>query len=202
MGTAVEDYGRRRYEDARKALRPLLESVPDAASVQEIAGLVAYHLGRWKDAVEYLSRYEASSADLSHRAVLMDAERALRHHRRVDELFEELRQETPPADLLAEARIVMAGSLADRNEVQAAIVTLTKGGAARAVRNPASRHLRQWYALADLYERGGDLVRARELYARILSFEPDAYDAAERLAELGGGPRPRKPRQRQRSTKA
>ena len=201
MELAVEAYGRRRYEEARKALRPLLESVPDAGSVQEITGLVAYHLGRWKDTVTYLTRYEASSSDLSHRAVLMDAERALRHHRRVEELFEDLRSETPPADLLTEARIVWAGTLADRGEVNEAITVLNKGGASRALRNPSARHLRQWYTLAALYERGGDLPKARELYARILGFDAEAYDVAERLKELGGASRKSKPKPRQRSTK-
>jgi hypothetical protein len=39
--------------------------------------------------------------------------------------------------------------------------------------------------LGDLYERAGDLPRARDLFARVASFDDDPLDAAERLAALG-----------------
>jgi Tetratricopeptide repeat len=39
--------------------------------------------------------------------------------------------------------------------------------------------------MADVLDRAGDVTGARELFARIVLTEPDAYDAAERLAELG-----------------
>jgi len=43
----------------------------------------------------------------------------------------------------------------------------------------------QWYALADLYERAGDLPRARELFARVASFSPvQLFDTEERLTAL------------------
>ncbi|MGH8987732.1 MAG: tetratricopeptide repeat protein, partial [Acidimicrobiales bacterium] len=69
-------------------------------------------------------------------------------------------------------------------------------GAARALRNPSDRHLRQWYALADLYERAGDLPRARELFQRVARADAGAYDVAERLDALGprGGRRRAGPR--------
>ena len=46
-------------------------------------------------------------------------------------------------------------------------------------------HVRVWYALADLYERAGDLPRARELFLRIRRHDAAFADAAERLAALG-----------------
>ena len=39
--------------------------------------------------------------------------------------------------------------------------------------------------LADLYERSGDLARARELFRFVSAEEPDFADAAERAASLG-----------------
>ena len=56
--------------------------------------------------------------------------------------------------------------------------------ARRPVRHPADHHLRQWYALADLYERAGDLPRARELFGRVADADRDAFDVRERLKAL------------------
>ena len=68
---------------------------------------------------------------------------------------------------------------------------LATAGATKALRNPSDRHVRQWYLLADLYERAGDVPRAREYFERILRADPEAYDVAERLRGLGAERRPR-----------
>ncbi|HWW52222.1 MAG TPA: tetratricopeptide repeat protein, partial [Acidimicrobiales bacterium] len=92
------------------------------------------------------------------------------------------RQASPSAEVVAEGRIVMAGSLADRRKFPEAIAMLERAGVDRA--RPREHHLRTWYALADLYERAGDVPRARELFRRITRFEVDFHDVAERLAHL------------------
>ena len=48
----------------------------------------------------------------------------------------------------------------------------------------AEGHLRQWYVLADVMERSGELGRP-ESFRRIAAGDPDAYDVAERLDSLG-----------------
>ena len=68
---------------------------------------------------------------------------------------------------------------------------LATAGASKALRNPSNRHIRQWYLLADLYERAGDVPRARELFERILRVDREAYDVAERLMALGPVSKPR-----------
>ena len=57
-------------------------------------------------------------------------------------------------EVLVEGRLVMAGTLADEGNIEEAIELLRPEGKLR--RNPDLAHLRQWYALADLYERAGD----------------------------------------------
>ncbi|HLH27367.1 MAG TPA: tetratricopeptide repeat protein, partial [Acidimicrobiales bacterium] len=115
-----------------------------------------------------------------------DCERALGRPRRVRQRFEELRQASPDPDLLAEARLVLAATMADTGDLAGAIDMLVEAGAGRRVRNPAPRHVRQWYLLAALAERSGDMARARELFARVAAVEPGAYDVEDRLAQLGG----------------
>jgi tetratricopeptide (TPR) repeat protein len=111
----------------------------------------------------------------------------------VEALWKELRAASPSADVLVEGRLVLAADLADRGELSGAIDLLTSAGAARHLRNPADRHIRQWYVLADLYERAGDVPLARDLFARVLDADPGLADAAERLASLGS-PKRRGPR--------
>jgi hypothetical protein len=41
-----------------------------------------------------------------------------------------------------------------------------------------------WYALADLYERAGDMVRSRQLFERIVDADPGFADAAARVRSL------------------
>ena len=52
-------------------------------------------------------------------------------------------------------------------------------------KRPKARHLRLWYALADLRERAGDVPGARELFERIVRSDPTLTDAPERLGSLG-----------------
>jgi Flp pilus assembly protein TadD len=84
--------------------------------------------------------------------------------------------------VLAEARLVLAGSLADRGRFPEAIAVLSRYEGDRA--KPKEWQMRTWYALADLYERAGDVPRARQLFGRIVGRERDFFDAAERLSGL------------------
>ena len=45
--------------------------------------------------------------------------------------------------------------------------------------------LRVWYVTADILARAGRRDEASTLFQKILRYESDAFDAAERLAELG-----------------
>lgn len=130
-----------------------------------------------------LEAFRELTRSVEQHPVLADAYRALGRRVTVEELWDELREVSPAPELVTEGRIVMAGTLADDGELQAAIKLLEN--AQRGVRNPRADHLRQGYALADLYERAGELARARELFHWIATRDPDFVDAAERAADLG-----------------
>lgn len=186
MASAARAYQRDRYQEAFRITRPLVDLVPESAAVRELHGLVCYRLGRWRDAVRHLEAARARGGDdPSQIPVIMDCHRAMNQHRKVQALWEELRSLSPPADVLAEGRLVLAGDLADRNDLEGAIAVLASAGAARNMRHPAERHIRQWYVLADLYERAGDVPRARELFSRVASADPELADVKRRLEELG-----------------
>ncbi len=165
--------------------------MPSVAGVRELAGLSAYRSGKWREAQRHLQAYTDMSGSYEHIPVLMDCQRALRKPKKVVALWTELRQHSPEPDVLAEGRLVAAASLAETGDLQGAITMLTAAGATKALRNPSDRHVRQWYLLGDLYERAGDLPRAREFLERVARVDPEAYDVAERLAGLGPTRRPR-----------
>jgi tetratricopeptide (TPR) repeat protein len=181
LAEAVHAYDRDRYQDALRILRPLARAVPTAPAVRELIGLTLYRLGRWQLALQELEQYRSMSASFDQYPVMMDCQRALHLHRAVDELWEELRQASPSAEVVAEGRIVMAGALADRGDLPGAIRLLERDVA---IRKPRLHHLREWYALADLYERAGDVPRARDLFVRVENADPESFDTRDRLRAL------------------
>jgi tetratricopeptide (TPR) repeat protein len=181
LAEAVHAYDRDRYQDALRILRPLARAVPTAPAVRELLGLTLYRLGRWRMALDEFDQYRAMSASFDQYPAMMDCQRALHLHRAVDELWEELRQASPSGEVVAEGRIVMAGSLADRRDLPGAIKLLERD---IAIKKPRLHHLREWYALADLYERAGDVPRARDLFARVEAADPEAFDTHDRLRAL------------------
>ena len=79
---------------------------------------------------------------------------------------------------------------------------LSTAGASKALRNPSERHVRQWYLLADLYERAGDVPKGREYFERVFRTDPEAYDVAERARPGPGAPDPGRRPKASTSTKA
>lgn len=186
VAEAARAFERGRAQDAYRMLRPLAEEAPNVPSIRELTGLSLYHLGRWKQAIAHLEAFARLTGSVEQHPVLADSYRALGNHTKVESLWEELRQASPGAELVAEGRIVAAGSLADRGELHRAIRLLERGPVAPPPRRPPKLHqLRLWYALADLYERVGDTPKARELFGRVADVDPELADAAERLQALG-----------------
>jgi len=185
MGRAAEAFDRHRFEEAAKLAGRLSEVVPEVPEVRELAGLACYRNRMWRPARRQLEAYRSLRGDPTYLPLEMDCARALGHPKAVETLFGALRQASPGPDVLAEGRLVLAGTLADRGKLAEAIDLLEESGAGKTRRNPGERHLRQWYLLGDLYDRSGDVPRARALFALVASFDPGAYDVAERLDDLG-----------------
>lgn len=179
---ASRAFRRERYDEARKILRPLAEAAPTAESVRELLGLTYYRLGRWKQAISELEAFRDLSGSTEQHPVLADCYRALGRHAKVVELWEELKRVSPSAALVAEGRIVYAGSLADQGRLPDAIAVLE--ASKPPARKPQEHHLRVTYALADLHERAGDVPRARQLFGIVAAVDPELGDVTARLRSL------------------
>ena len=182
IADATYAYEKERYQEARRTLRALAEEVPDSPAVRELYGLVLYRTGQWAAAARQLESFRELSGAYDQHPVLADCYRALHRYDDAEQVWNDLREASPSGDLVAEGRIVAAGTKADRGDLAGAIAMLEK--ASRKVAKPQIRHLRQWYALADLYERAGDVPRARDLFNRVASIDPDAFDVRSRLRAL------------------
>ena len=184
VSLALDAFEKGRYAEARRIILPVSRECEGVEFIHEIAGLSLYRTGSWRDAAEHLEAARGLSAGstLNH-PMLADCYRALKRYDKVDELWKELKDASPDAAIVAEGRIVAAGALADKGDLQAAVRIMEQ-----ARKDPSKvreHHLREWYVLADLYDRSGDVIKAREWFTKIIRQDKGFADVDSRLAELG-----------------
>lgn len=172
-----------RFTESISLLDSIDRLAPGVAEIYELRALSNYRLGRWIKAIADLERFHELTGSVEQHPVWADCCRALRRWTRAEELWAELGDASPSAELVEEGRLVHAGGLADRGRIDDAIRSLER--APRVPKRPAVHHLRRWYLLADLYERSGDLAHARRVFGDIASADRQFGDVAERLAALG-----------------
>ncbi len=162
---------------------PLRRELPEVAAVHEVSGLACYRLGRWKDAAESLELARRLHPDPALLPVLADAYRGARRWKDVTSVWNELKAASPSQDIMAEGRIVAASALADQGDLKGAIQLMESAG--KAPKRIRDHHLRQWYVLADLYDRAGDPVSASRWFREIGAREPGFADVRDRIRSLG-----------------
>lgn len=183
LASAAAALDRERFDEARRMVTPLVRELPQVAAVHEVNGLACYRTGRWQQAAQSLELARQLRPDPSLLPVLADCYRALKRWKDVDTVWADVRKASPPHDVMAEARIVVAGSLADRGELKQAIELMST--AAKPPKRVRDHHLRQWYVLADLYDRAGDTVAASRWFREIAHRDPAFSDVRDRLRTLG-----------------
>jgi Tfp pilus assembly protein PilF len=100
----------------------------------------------------------------------------------VDEIWAILKEASPAHDVMAEGRMVVAGSLADRGDLKGALQLMAK--ATEIPRRVREHHLSQWYVIADLYDKAGNVQKAREFFKRVALHDPDFADVTDRIKSL------------------
>jgi tetratricopeptide (TPR) repeat protein len=182
LADAGRAFGAERFPEAKRILGPLARQAPSSAAVRELHGLTLYRLGKYSEATKELEAFRELTGSTEQHPVLADCYRGLGRYDQVEALWRELRDVSPSAELVAEGRIVYAGSLADRGDLAGAIAEVEP--AVKRVKRPRDHHLRLLYVLGDLQERVGDIPRARALFDRVLAADPDFGDAAARRRQL------------------
>jgi tetratricopeptide (TPR) repeat protein len=157
---------------------------PRSALVREMLGIALYRAERFREALRELQAYRRMTGRADQNHLIADCHRALGAPEKAVEPAIEGVASTAPDEVRAEAAVVGAAALADLGRYSEGL------GILRSFR-PRSRsargyELRVWYVTGDILERAGRRREAADEFRRVVRHDPGAFDAAERLASLGG----------------
>jgi tetratricopeptide (TPR) repeat protein len=153
-------------------------------AVREVLGMALYGLERWEEALQELKAYKRMSRRVDQNHLIADCLRALgRPAEAVPLAEEELRMAAVPNEAKAEAVIVAASALADLGRHGEALALLRRAKTREDVAEPYT--LRLWYVTGEVLARLGRPDEAAEQFRKVVRHDPGAFDAAERLAQLG-----------------
>jgi tetratricopeptide (TPR) repeat protein len=157
---------------------------PRSSSVREILGLALYGQGRFADALKELKSYKRISGRNDQNHVIADCLRGVGKPRDAVPLADEaLRDKTVTNEVKAEAVIVAAAALADEHRYAEALAFLGRAKTRSDVAEPFT--LRLWYVKGDILARAGRRQEAAAEFRKVVRHDVSAFDAAERLAQLG-----------------
>ncbi|WP_017596709.1 tetratricopeptide repeat protein [Nocardiopsis potens] len=180
-GRLLEEDPEKAYEHAAYARR----RASRVAAVREAAGVAAYNVGKWQEALSDLRTARRMTGRNAFLAIMADAERGLGRPERALELTRSPEAEKLDVEDRIELRIVASGARRDMGETEAALVELQ-------VPELKERRARPWvarlfYAYADVLQELGREDDAREYFARASAVDQEGVtDADERLAEIEG----------------
>lgn len=188
LSIAGEAIDEGRTDIARELLAWAKHEAPRVPAVREAYGIACYLEEDYQTALSELSTYRRLTGRVDQNHVIGDCLRALgRETDRVIELAGELvDHDEAPLDRRLEAAIVWAGAVADGGDVAAGRAVLRRT-IARFAEASDEQQLRLWSFAADLAQRDGDLEEAASHLRSMVSRDPTAYDAGERLRQLTSG---------------
>lgn len=165
--------------EAEKAKR----FAPRSAAVREVLGLALYGQERWSEALTELKAYKRITGRVDQNHLIADCLRGLGRPADAIPFAEEELRGTAPNDAKAEAVIVAASALADQKRFAEALAFLGRAKTRDDISE--SYTLRLWYVRGDILARAGRKAEAAEEFRKVMRHDTSAFDAAERLAQLG-----------------
>jgi tetratricopeptide (TPR) repeat protein len=179
---AAEAFEAGRERDALRLIRPIVKRYPSAQGVQELFGMSLYANGKYKEALPVLEEFTSRTKSFDQLPLIMDCYRSMGRFEKVDALWKELGDVSPDGAVTAEGRIVHSQSLAEQGKIEEALRLLRKK--VKPIGRPKAHHLRLWYCLADLEERAGNVIAARQWFERLKNQNPDFADIQDRVKAL------------------
>ena len=158
--------------------------VPRSGAARELLGLALYRTGRYRDALRELQAYRRITGRQDQNHLMADCYRATGAPEKAVPLVQEAMRSRIGEEARAESAVVGAAALADLGRYTEAIGLLRSVATNPKLARPWD--LRVWYVAGDVLERAGRAKEAAEEFRRVVRHDSGAYDAAERLAALGG----------------
>jgi tetratricopeptide (TPR) repeat protein len=183
LAQASEALDRERFQEARRIASSIAKEAPTVAAAHEIAGLANYRMGLYKQAVAALQQAQDLHSNPALLPVIADCQRAQGRWAAVDLVWQEIKASSPSQDVMAEGRIVAAGALADQGDLRGALELMEP--ATKRPKVVRDYNLRQWYVIADLYDRVGDPISARRWFGAVAEHDGEFADVTARLRALG-----------------
>ena len=151
-------------------------------AVREILALAYYTAERWRECLREMQAYRRMTGRQDENHIIADAYRALGNPEKAVPLAEQALRAPIPPEAKAEAVVVGASALGDMGRFDEALAMLRR----LPVRPDVGRahDLRVWYVTGDVLARSGRREEAAQEFRRIVRHDRNAFDAAERLAEL------------------
>jgi tetratricopeptide (TPR) repeat protein len=156
---------------------------PRSAAVREVLGLSFYGQERWQQALTELKAYRRMTGRADQNHVIADCLRAVGKPSEAVPLAEEELKAKVPNEAKAEAVIVAASALADQGRYAEALAFLGRARTKDDVSEPYT--LRLWYVRGDILAKAGRRAEAADEFRKVMRHDATAFDAAERLADLG-----------------
>jgi tetratricopeptide (TPR) repeat protein len=168
--------------EAERAAGHLKALAPRSAAARELLGLAFYQQERFREALRELQAYRRMSDRRDQNHVIADCHRALGAPEKAVAAAREGLAAPVEDEVRTECAIVAGAALADLGRFEEALTVLRSVPTRR---DAAPAHdLRLWYVLGDVLERAGRLEEAADQFRLVLRHDPEAFDAAERLAAL------------------
>jgi tetratricopeptide (TPR) repeat protein len=180
---AVAALERDRPGEAIRAAGDAKKLASRSGAVRELLGMALYRRGRFREALQELQAYRRITGRPDQNHLIADAHRALGTPEKALALVQEALDARIGAEARAEAAVVGGAALADLGRFEEALTLLRRFDRGSDTARP--QDLRVWYVTADVLERAGRPREAARVFRRILDHDPDAFDAADRLASLG-----------------
>ena len=179
---AVASLDRGRLGEAIRSAQEAKALASRSGAIREVLGMALYRRGRYREALRELQAYRRITGRADQNHLIADCHRALGAPEKALPLVREALEARIGAEARAEAAVVGGSALADLQRYEEALTLLRRfdrgGDAAR------PHDLRVWYVTGDVLERAGRNREAARAFRRVVDHDPEAFDAAERLARL------------------
>ncbi len=180
LENGVEAFAADRYKPAAAALRKAKAASSRSATIRELLGLSAYHIGNWDEGLKELRAFRRMSGETDQMPIEMDCLRALGRSKDVGKTYDLFHELGGGRDTDNEARVVYASHLIDEGRVEEAWKVIN----ARLVANPPESLVRRWAVAARVAHAAGDDAAASKFLAAIRDHDAELPWLEDLEAEL------------------